>query len=290
MTKKSQVVSTILEPLQEDERRAFTEAAKDLVRLKLEYVAATNNIQKENIYVWLKGRPASLSLEKQKLLMSLFGLTPWGQLIDNVLHTWVVDGREGAPLAELLLSREAVMNEAVLSLAYTAKPSGRQLIGAEICWTAPNIMSHGSETQNRRLIITAMAGSWDDDDFVDWISGLVGGRIKKRITEKELKSNCLDVSNLAATNIWRYYHAGHRMVGGSRILKPPYKGLLPFNQDIVAEQSARESPVAVLQDIAPRFRALTVDHAKLRGVRVSPKDLALLRRAEEATSETSQTS
>lgn len=269
----------LIDALGEHERREFAKAAKELVRLKLSHAAATHGIITQNMYTWMRGKDGVLGNDRQKILLSMFGITPWGQLVANVTHAWVISGREQAPFADFLLSRENTMQKMTLQLSHIVTPAGRQLVGAEVRWTAPYVNAKRTETRERRLILTAVSGMWESDDFVTWLIQLFEQKSATRLMRRTLESDSIELSVAAATNIWRFYLKAKRLVGGNRAMSSPRNSLLPFTQDVVDEQAAQESPMAVLQDITPRFAELAKSSAELREVRVGPRDLALIRRA-----------
>ncbi len=266
------------------ERRAFASAGKELTRLHVAAAAAEHNVTPQNIYTWLNGTEKSLSHERQLIVLKMFGLTSLGQLATGVTHAWVISGSPGtdkespqAPMAELLLSRETLMRNLKINLAYMVTTSGTQLIGAEVCWEAPHANGTRTELRQFRLALTALANTWADDEFVAWLLAVFAPKSVTKFSKKDLGR--IEVSSTSATIVWRYYLSSQRLVGGKRAMTPPRKSLLPFNQDLVDAQSAKESPVSVLEDMVPRFKELITESASNRGVRVGPRDLGLVRRA-----------
>jgi hypothetical protein len=269
----------LIELLTEGERREAARAAKEIVRLQLSVAAPANGILTQNIYTWIRGRAGTLGEDRQMVLLNMFGITPYGQIATGVTHSWVVSGPEQAPLVEKMLERETDLQNLSIKLAYVDVSEMRKFVGAELRWEAALANGKRSDMRERRLILTAMAGSWVDENFKSWLVKLFESKTDTRISLKKLEQEPIVISIASATNIWRYFNPVDRMVGGKRPMSTPRKVLMPLTQDVVDEQSAKESPVTLLQDITPRFQALAESNAQARDQRISTHDLALLRRA-----------
>lgn len=269
----------LIELLTEEGRREVSQAAKEIVRLHLSVAAPANGISTQNIYTWLRGKAGTLGEDRQMLLLSMFGITPYGQIVTGVTHSWVIGGPEQAPLAEKMLERETDVQNLSVKFAYVDTATERKFVGAELNWETLLANGKRSETRGRRLILTALAGTWDEESFKTWLIKLFEAKSKTRLSLKKLEEQAMTVSLASATNIWRYFNPVQRLVGGKRPMTTPRKTLMPLNQDVMDEQLAKESPFTLLQDMTPRFEALAISNAEARNQRISTHDLKLIRRA-----------
>jgi len=268
--------------LTSEERRIYVNAAKELVRLSLTVALARKGVAVQNFSTWCKGQTSSLGVEKQHAMLSLFGLTPHGQLMPNYTHSWRVVGRENASFVSQLLTRETKLTSVSLAYAYASLThTGGEigLVGVEANWKGPYFIGTGVQQRPRRLIMTAAPGSWLDDDFKQWVYDLFNPRLQS--CEAIYVDADYRVSISAANNIWRW-NAKARDTDGSRLPAPKPKGLLPIKQDLVGESNSTESALDVLQDMTPRLMELAKRNATARGTAIAPHDKALIRRAKAA--------
>lgn len=268
----------LMEQLSDDERREFARAGKELTRLHLAAAAAAHGMLSQNIYTWLSGGTGKLSLERQNILLSMFGITSVGQLVGGVTHAWIVESAQ-APMAEVLLSREAPMANLSINLAYHTVKEVVKLIGAEIRWETTNAGGKGAASTDRRLLITAMANAWGSEDlFIHWLIAFFAPKTTTKLNRKNFGR--LEISTVATTNIWRYFQGqGVRLVGGKRPMLMPRTALLPLNQDVVFGADSQDTAQTVLESMTPRFKALVREYAAMLDQGVGPRDKALLRRA-----------
>lgn len=277
--------STLINVLTNDEMRSFARAAKELVRPHFASVTAAHGLVTQNVYTWMLGRD-TLNEDRRKNVMAMVGITHFGQLMANITHAWVIEGREKVDQAELLLSREQHITKVSLQYGYINTAAGKELVGAEIRWESDLTQGATAQPRDHRLIVTALAGSWDEDDFKKWIMDLF---LAKRATKStRIATGNFDISTVSALNIWRFRYGMLRLIGGKRAMTIPRKALLPFDKDVVAQDEANESPLDVLESMTPRFLELANKSAELRGVRVGPKDLALVRRAKASLGDNSK--
>ena len=251
MSSKNKPVLTV--ELTTQERRELVLAARDLVRLHLTTAMAAAGVATQNYQGWCKGVDTRLGVERQKSVLSLFGLTPSGQLTDCNTHTWRIAGAENTHHAEFLLLREAGMKDVRINFAYAAITTSSDqigLVGAAVKWLGPYILNASIKERERHLILTAVAGTWLAEDFREWVLKLFRST---SISPKEVEIGPdLRISNSSANTIWRW-HAAPRKTDGSRFTGGKRKSLLPFDQDLVGEHEADETPMEILQDITPRF-------------------------------------
>ena len=275
--------SILTQELTTEDRRVYLIAASKLVRLHLSMALASKGVANQNFNMWCKGHLGRLGEEKQHAILSLFGLTPRGQLLNTYTHSWRIVGRESEPLAEQLLARELKLTNVVISHAYASLThTGGELglVGVEVNWVGPYAINTGVQERPRRLIMTAAPGTWIEDDFKEWVFQLFKSRAK---SAKEVSIAAdLRLSISAANSVWRW-NSRARATDGSRLNMPKRKSLLPLNQNLVGETRSGETALDVLQDMKPRFIELAKRNASARSsADIGPHDKALIRRAEQA--------
>lgn len=274
--------TVLTQELTSEDRRVYVTAAYKLVRLHMTMALSSKGVANQNFNMWCKGHLTRLGEEKQHAMLSLFGLTPRGQLMSTYTHSWRIVGRESEPLAEQLMTREMQLSKVVISHAYaslTHTGGELSLVGVEVNWVGPYAINTGLQERPRRLIMTAAPGTWLEDDFKEWVLKLFKARVK---SAKEITVGPdLRLSISAANNIWRW-NSKARATDGSRLNMPKRKALLPIAINLIGENVSNETALDVLQDMTPRFIELAKRNALTRNKNIGPHDKALIRRAEQA--------
>lgn len=262
------------------ERRDLIIAGRNIIKLRMQAVAAAHGITAQNLYAWLKDETrALLSESKQITALKIFGLTPSGRLSDEHLHAWQLEARLKEHVPEFLRF-ETGISDVVIHPAYTTTTRDmrfrestpeRVLIGASVSWTAPRPAGRKASC---RLIVTAL--DWDSAEFIPWLQDVFAARSRTKV--KVLAD--IDIVERTAEVIWRCV-LRKATINADRITIPPNHGVLPLSTDIIGHvKPPTESAVAVLQDMSKRFAVLA---RKVQGEDsrpVSPRDSALLRRAQ----------
>lgn len=265
-------------------RRQLIIAGREVIKYKISYVAPAYQLATQNYYTWINGKTGALSEERQMRVLEMYGFYPNGRLLDTALHAWEINGQGGALAAAVMLSYETNIADVCINPAYTRVRGRRRdpneiirsFIGVSVRWNLPPSSSKGKPMQ-RRLIMTAPSTSWTKDGFMTWAQELFASRMAKGQTITI--GDDVNVVLSTAESVWRW-NFKLREADGARAKTSPNKGLLPFEQDIIGEaKTARESPLSVLEDMAPRFKRIAETVAEKRGSPISTADLSLMRRA-----------
>lgn len=269
---------------QASERRTLINAGKQLIDYKSAAVLPAHGVTPQNFYIWMKGtRDSALSDDKQKVVMQLYGFLPSGKLAHLNLHSWMVRGPEQLSCIETMLTHELDVKNVHICPAYTNAHARRRdptemqrsFIGTAVTW----MVRDGVTEWPRRLIITVVHDSVPAEKLLSWLSEKAFGP-RLAAGESVTIDPAIEVQQSAAQSVWRW-NLKARTADGGRATLPPNKGLLAFDEDIIGKpEAATESPLSVLQDMAPRFKRNLESASKAKGKPVHAADLSLMRRAD----------
>ena len=289
----------LIKALSADERREVVFAARPLTKLQLGAAVAAKGVIYQNFTVWCNGANNRLSEDKQKLMLSAFGISPYGQLLPEFTHNWLALDKDNIDQMRTLLSYETNMQNAVIRYAYTSVDQNSVLLGAEINWKSSFGPEGESRLRGRRLIVTAVAGMWEQETFKAAIQKLFANRSAASDLKVHDKKFDFVVSSGAALNVWRWTTRNRHLVGAvgaapskrnpaARTGSRPRSSLLPLDVDVVGEILTSETARDLLLDIAPRFRTIVESTAKEKNKSVAPYDRSLIRRAGDVLGEISK--
>ncbi len=285
-------------PLTEESRREIISAVRAVTTLQMKAVATANNIRTQNMYKWLAdpSKQSLLSDSKQITILNMLGLLLDGTLSPEHLHVWKMESHDDLAPVMKALTYESGMQDVQISPAYASSDVGkseRKFIGVQISWTAEQStffslrklskervkqLSTDDGRIRKKLLIATFPSDIAQDPFVESLQAQLRELSKPK--RKPSIGEDLNVSPLATETIWRVALRA-RLRDGSRATIPPATNFWPFHQDPTGETVApEEDPVAVLEDLVPRFNELAHMNAEKNSSKLLARsDAYLLRRA-----------
>ena len=250
------------ELLTQDQIRAMGQAARPLSQLSIVAAVHDAGLQSQNMASFLQGRNDGLSLEKQILMLQMFGFKPDGTFTHE-LQSWVVKDSSKLQHMGVLLQYEKP-TQVHIAPAYT-QAKLPVFIGA--------LVQFNSHERAVRLIVTLMPGDVNEAAFMSHLQDLFSST-----REKPTMDAPLSVSEMAMRNVWRARSGPASTISGRAALAKRTSNL-PFDQNLIGEASATVDQLkAALADVVKRLEKVLTHNATVAGKPVSSRDTALLQR------------
>lgn len=251
-------------------RRALVVAAKAITKFRITAVTTDFGIHSSNLYAFLSGTGNSIGVKAQFQVMRNYGFGVDGRLLPY-LHSWSIEDDESWAHLAACLSHEVGVASVSVERAFTSEPN-KEFVGALFC------IDFESSVKPAKFILTNNCVGVVCDEFL---------QLARRSLAKSLGvadfNDCgsFEISRDSAIEVWRWQHC--RTGGRSKPRPvPPKTSLLDYATELKIAEELQESAQVLLEKILPRFEKLSIENARLRGIRQSSWDLSFIGRARKA--------